>query len=83
MKFLTQGFHLEGYTVRVTFNSGETADINLEPYLKGEAFEPLKVPKAFAEVAYNPGIGTIAWPNGADFSPEFLFKLAFSENHVA
>lgn len=83
MKHLTQASFVDGYTVRVTFNSGETAEINLEPYLVGEIFEPLKTPEFFAQVRFNSDIDTICWPNGADFSPEFLYKIAFSSPHVA
>jgi hypothetical protein len=83
MKYLTHAIHVEGYIVRVTFNSGETADVNLEPYLVGAIFEPLKALDVFAQVTFNPDIDTICWPNGADFSPEFLYKIAFSSHHVA
>lgn len=83
MKYLTQAAYVAGYTVRVTFNSGETADVNLEPYLVGEIFEPLKILDVFSQVIFNRDIDTICWPNGADFSPEFLYKIAFSTNHVA
>jgi hypothetical protein len=83
MKYLTQATHVERYIVRVTFNSGETADVNLEPYLVGEIFESLRALDVFAQVTFNPDIDTICWPNGADFSPEFLYKIAFSSHHVA
>ena len=83
MKYLTKAIHVGGYVVRVSFNSGETADINLEPFLVGEVFEPLKATEIFATVSFNPDIDTICWPNGADFSPEFLFDIAFSKDHVA
>lgn len=83
MKYLTQASYVDGYTVRVHFNSGEIADINLEPYLVGEIFAPLKDLSFFAQVTFNPDIDTICWPNGADFSPEFLYKVAFSSHHVA
>ncbi len=83
MKYLTKAIYVGGYVVRVSFNSGETADIDFEPFLVGEVFEPLKAPEIFATVSFNPDIDTICWPNGADFSPEFLFDVAFSKNHVA
>jgi hypothetical protein len=35
-------------------------------------FEPLREPRLFAEVAVDHVVGTVVWPNRADFSPEFL-----------
>ena len=40
----------------------------------GWSFEPLRDPDYFKQVRLNPDIGTIVWPNGADFSPEFLYE---------
>jgi hypothetical protein len=83
MKYLTDAQYIKEFVVRVTFNSGETAEINLESHLNGEVFEPLRRPEAFALVKYNADIETISWPNGADFSPDFLFSIAFPSNRVA
>lgn len=44
----------------------------LAPEIWGEVFEPVRNREYFARVAVNSEIGTIAWPNGADFAPEFL-----------
>jgi len=37
-------------------------------------FEPLRNPEYFKQFAVNHEIGTIAWPNRADFAPEFLYE---------
>lgn len=55
--------------------------MDLGPELDGPVFEPLRDPSAFAEVAIDPELHTIAWPNGADFAPEFLRRLA--QQHAA
>jgi hypothetical protein len=62
-----------GYTVRLTFTDGTRKDIDLAPFLKGPIFEPLRDPAKFREVAVDPELGTIVWPNGADICPDVLY----------
>ncbi len=52
-----------------------------EPY--GEVFEPPKELAVFKQVAVNHETNTIEWPNGADFAPEFLYKIGTSVEQVA
>lgn len=44
-------------------------------HLDGPVFEPLKDPSYFRRFAVNSDIDTIAWPNGSDFSPDFLYEI--------
>ena len=37
-------------------------------------FEPLSDIERFKEFVVDPELDTIAWPNGADFAPEFLHQ---------
>jgi len=37
----------------------------------------------FKQVRVNNETGTIEWPNGADFAPEFLFESGTTVEHVA
>jgi hypothetical protein len=67
--------HLGGYQLRLAFNNGIEKDVDLLTELHGEAFEPLRDPQTFRRVQVNAETGTIEWPNGADFAPEFLFEL--------
>jgi len=67
--------YLGDYTLRLEFNDGATKDVNLEGELWGEVFEPLKDEGLFQKVAINPNTGTIEWPNGADLTPEFLYRI--------
>jgi hypothetical protein len=66
---------LEGYALRLEFNDGTIKDVDLAGELHGEVFEPLKDTGFFRRVAVNPETGTIEWPNGADFAPEFLHEI--------
>ena len=62
-----------GYRVRLWFNDKTVKTVDLEHALKGRVFEPLKDVERFKrfQVQY----ATIAWGNGADLAPEYLFEL--------
>lgn len=49
--------------------------VDLESYLKGKIFEPLKNIDHFKTVKVSKNIDTIAWKNGADISPDFLYEM--------
>lgn len=60
------------YLLLVTFADGERREVDIEPLLHGEVFEPLRDPATFAAVSVDAELGTITWPNGADVAPEYL-----------
>jgi len=62
------------YRVRLRFSDGVEGEIDLERDLWGEMFEPLKEKARFSELSLDEELGTIVWPNGADFAPEFLYQ---------
>lgn len=62
------------YVLEVTFDDGARRQVNVEPLLYGEMFEPLRDPALFGQVSVDPVLGTVVWPNGADLSPEFLYE---------
>jgi len=62
------------YRIWLKFEDGVEGEIDLENELWGEVFEPLKQPTLFAQFKLNGELGTVVWPNGADFAPEFLYK---------
>ncbi|MBI3525002.1 MAG: DUF2442 domain-containing protein [Betaproteobacteria bacterium] len=66
---------LPGYRLRLSFNTGETGEIDLSGELEGEVFEPLRDPALFATAHQHPIMRTVAWANGADLAPEFLLEL--------
>jgi hypothetical protein len=61
------------YVLDLAFTDGTRRRVDLEGELWGEVFEPLKDPDYFVKVEVDPQLGTIVWPNGADFAPEFLY----------
>ncbi len=64
---------LDGFNVRMRFSNGEVREVDLERYLHGPIFEPLrKDPDLFPQMHIEGG--TIAWPNGADIAPETLYE---------
>jgi hypothetical protein len=74
MEYVTEAKVLRPYVLELTFSDGTRREVDLEPELYGEVFEPLRDPAFFAQGALDPVIGTVVWPNGADFSPEFLYS---------
>ena len=67
--------HVRDFVIRLTFEDGTCGEIDLANELWGEVFEPLKDLEYFKcfEIAE---YGTLAWPNGADIAPEFLYEHA-------
>jgi hypothetical protein len=67
--------HIDGYRLRIGFSDGSIKDVDLAGELHGEIFVPLTELDFFLKVSVNPDTRTIEWPNGADFAPEFLYKI--------
>jgi hypothetical protein len=61
-----------GYVIWLRFRDGTSGEIDLEKELHGPMFEPLRDPARFSQFQIHPEFQTLAWPNGADFAPEFL-----------
>jgi len=66
---------LPGYRLAVRFNNGENGIVDLSAELTGDMFAPLRDPELFATAYQHPEMRTVAWANGADLAPEFLFEL--------
>ena len=66
---------LPGYRLKLTFNTGESGEVDLSNELEGEVFEPLRDPALFATAHQHPIMRTVEWANGADLAPEFLLEL--------
>ena len=64
--------HVKDYVLWLRFSDDTEGELDLRDELVGEVFEPLRDKRLFRAVAVHPEWHTIAWPNGADFAPEFL-----------
>ena len=63
---------LEVYKMLIEFEDGSQKEIDLELFLHGQIFEPIRNdPKMFRDVRIEGG--TIAWANGADIDPDVLY----------
>ena len=69
---VVDGRYVSGYTVWLRFSDGVEGEIDLAAELHGPIFEPLRNIEYFRRFIVHPELGTLVWPNGADFAPEFL-----------
>lgn len=75
MHFVRSAVYASEYKLVVTFEDERARLVDLEPYLTGEVFEPLKNIDYFKKFHVNPDLDTVVWENGADFSPDFLYEI--------
>jgi hypothetical protein len=74
---LIEAMPTAGYEVRVRFDDGLAADVDLSYLLDyGGVFEPLGDPEYFRQLRADSEAGTIVWPNQADIAPETLYARA-------
>jgi hypothetical protein len=69
---LMEAKHVRGFVVWLRFSDGVEGEIDLKGELEGPIFEPLRNPDFFRQLSLHSELHTLVWPNGADFSPEFL-----------
>lgn len=74
MEDVIEGRYVSAYTIWLRFEDGTEGEVDLSQELHGAVFEPLQKSEYFASFRVNPDTGTIEWPNGADFAPEFLYE---------
>lgn len=61
-----------GFKAMVKFDNGTQMEIDLEPYLHGPIFEPIRDNSVLFRSMKIEG-GTIAWPGGCDIDPDVLY----------
>ena len=64
------------FTLRITFETGISGEVDLTDELEGDIFLPLRDPEYFRQFRVDPDIHTLVWDNGADFAPSFLLEKA-------
>ena len=57
----------------IEFACGTRRRVDLSPVMVGSLFGELKDPEVFRQVRLDAEVGTVCWPNGADFDPDTLF----------
>ncbi len=67
------------HSLELVFDNGVRKRVNLRRELYGPIFEPLRDPAYFAKAYVDSDSRTAAWPNGADFAPDFLYQLESEE----
>jgi hypothetical protein len=60
------------YTLIVAFADGTEQRIDFEPVLHGALYGPLRDLATFNAVRLDAEVGTLVWPNDADFDPATL-----------
>jgi hypothetical protein len=69
---VTDARYVSGNTIWLRFSDGAEGEVDLSAELHGQVFEPLRQIEYFRRFVVHPELGTLVWPNGADFAPEFL-----------
>ncbi len=75
MLHVTAARHVRAHVLWLRFSDGVEGEVDLGAELTGEVSEPRCDPTVFGQVRVDPEVRTVAWPNGADFAPEFLSDL--------
>jgi len=72
---------IDSYRLELTFADGIRGAVDLSERIvgRGGVFKPLEDPAFFRQVRVNDELGTIVWPNDADFCPDLLYRWATGE----
>jgi len=75
---VTEARVLDGYRLELTFSDGVRGVVDLANRIvgRGGVFGPLENPDFFRQVVVDHELGTLTWPNGADFCPDLLYRWA-------
>ncbi len=65
--------YLDGFRLLLWFSNGEQKIVDLSNSLNGTVYAPLKDIEYFK--CFSIKFNTVEWENGADFAPEYLYKI--------
>ena len=71
---MVEARYVGDYKVWLKFNDGRKGVVDLADELYGEQFEALRDREKFAQFFLDYGLATIAWHDGADFAPDYLYE---------
>ncbi len=74
MEYVVEARYVSNYRLWLRFSDGTSGEVDLANELWGEVFEPLKNLDVFQSFSVDNEFGTVTWPTGADFAPEFLYS---------
>lgn len=63
------------HRLRLEFEDGRNGELDFSKEEWAGVFEPLRDPGFFNQVELDDELGTIVWPNGADFASETLHRM--------
>ena len=65
---------MDGFHVNIMFTDNTQRIVDLEPYLHGPIFDPIRTDLSmFRSLRVDRRMGTIVWQNGADIDPDVLY----------
>jgi hypothetical protein len=78
---VTEARALDAYRLELVFSDGARGVVDLSPRIvgRGGVFRRLEDAQFFQQVRVDPELGTVVWPNDADFCPELLYRWALGE----
>jgi hypothetical protein len=71
------------HRLRLEFEDGEAGELDFSTERWEGVFGPLRDPDYFSQVELDEELGTIVWPNGADFAPETLHRMVVEKQDPA
>ncbi len=76
--YVRKAEYFSDYKIEVFFNDGRRGVADLSNILHGVS-EPLRDKSLFSQFKIDKELDTVAWTNGADIAPEYLYFLAFKD----
>ena len=79
-RHVVEARYLGDYKVWLEFNDGRKGVVDLADELHGETRLPLRDRDRFSQFFLDYGLASIAWLEGQDFAPEFLYDKLSAMN---